>query len=269
MDLQHTHFGQSKLFGQKSLPVATFLVMRIMHLFHLVDPLIHTHQNKASSPSQNMLELLHKVDQSRNNGSVLHLSSSEWNVSSQPPEAEKIDGSAGRLQRTQSSVSQGFGLQLGPPSQLLQTPDLSSSSQNAQDIINPMRASHAGAEMGDKGLLMGPAFPARSLPFPNEETQSEFKNDRNAVPGRRGNGNSLYKMHGNYDPAFISGTPYSRSQLQNNRITGLSGKVDMNQHADSSFTGNASRSGQRGSVETVLPDASDNTETDNLASSGS
>ncbi|KAK4402262.1 hypothetical protein Sango_0966900 [Sesamum angolense] len=158
MDLQHTHFGQSKLFGhvprnsavkekgelqddnnalKKSLPVAAFLVMH--------------------------------VDQSRNNDSVLHLSSSEWNVSSQPPEAEKNDGSAGRLQRTQSSVSQGFGLQLGPPSQCLQTPDLSSSSQNAQDIINPMRASHAGAEMGDKGLLMGPTFPARSLPSPNEE----------------------------------------------------------------------------------------------------
>ncbi|KAK4427736.1 hypothetical protein Salat_1542600 [Sesamum alatum] len=279
MDLQHTHFGQSKLFGQVPRNSTVKEKGELQndnkapeeepsrgsfpgHVCNASVPSGRSFDsytpNKASSPSQNMLELLHKVDQSMNNGSVLHLSSSEWNVSSQPPEAEKIDGSAGRLQRTQSSVSQGFGLQLGPPSQRLQTPDLSSSSQNA----------HAGAEMGDKGLRMGPTIPARSLPFPSEETQIEFKNERNAVPGFRGNGNSLYKMPGNYDPAFISATPYSRSQLQNKQITGLSGKMDMNQHTDSSFTGNASRSGQRGSAETVLPDASDNTETDNLASSG-
>ncbi|XP_011087305.1 uncharacterized protein LOC105168842 isoform X1 [Sesamum indicum] len=289
MDLQHTHFGQSKLFGQVPRNSAVKEKGELQNDNNAPEeepsrgsfsgharnasvpsgrPFDSYTPNKASSPSQNMLELLHKVDQSRNSGSVLHLSSSEWNVSSQPPEAEKIDGPAGRLQRTQSSVSQGFGLQLGPPSQRLQTPDLSSSSQNAQDISNPMRASRAGAEMGGKGLLMGPTFPAQSLPFPNEETQSEFKNDRNAVPGHRGKGNSLYKMPGNYDPAFISGTTYSRSQLQNNQITGLSGKMEMNQHTDSSFTGSAARSGQRGSAQTVLQNASDNTETDNLAASG-
>ncbi|KAL0384898.1 UNVERIFIED_CONTAM: hypothetical protein Sradi_2884100 [Sesamum radiatum] len=171
MDLQHTHFGQSKLFGQ--VP-----------------------RNSAVKEKSKHVGTSSQGGSIKDNGSVLHLSSSEWNVHLSHLKQKKLDG-----------------------------------------------------------------------PWP-PPTYSVFCFSRNAVPGRRGNGNSLYKMPGNYDPAFISGTPYSRSQLQNNRITGLSGKMDMNQHTDSSFTGNASRSWQRGSAETVLPNASDNTETDNLASSG-
>ncbi|KAK1407347.1 hypothetical protein QVD17_38961 [Tagetes erecta] len=72
-----------------------------------------------SSQSQNMLELLHKVDQSRDGGTVRHLNSVERNLSSEIPEQENSDGSFGGHQRSQSSNSQGIGLQLGPPSQRL------------------------------------------------------------------------------------------------------------------------------------------------------
>ncbi|KAI3463905.1 hypothetical protein Pfo_020568 [Paulownia fortunei] len=219
--------------------------------------------NKASPPSQNMLELLHKVDQSRDNGAAMHLSSSECNVSSQLPEADKFGGSAGRVQHSRFSVSQGFGLQLGPPSQRLQIPDLSSPSQNAQGSINSMHTSHAGEEMGEKGLLMVPTSSVQSLPFPNEESQIEFENDRSA-----GNENSLYKAPGNYHPALSSDTPYAKSQLQNKQITRVSGKMATNEHIDSSFSCNTSRSMQRGFAETVLPVASRNIQKDNLASSG-
>lgn len=206
--------------------------------------------------SQNMLELLHKVDQPRDLGSMMHLNSSECNVSSQIPEAEQVDGSA---QPSQSFSSQGFGLQLGPPSQLLQKPDLSSPSRNAQGTISSIHTSHSGTEMGEKGLLTVPTSSGQSLPFSNEESQTEFKRDRSSGPGHPGTNNSLYMVPGNHYPAFSSDTPYARSQLQNKHMTRVSGKVATN---------NTPPSMQRGSAETVLTDASGNLQKDLAASVG-
>lgn len=207
--------------------------------------------------SQNMLELLHKVDQPRDLGSMMHLSSSECNVSSQHPEAEQVDGSA-QPSQSQCFSSQGFGLQLGPPSQLLQNPDLSSPSRNAQGMISSI---HTGAEMGEKGLRKVPTS-SQSLPFSNEESQTEYERDRSSGPGHPGTNNTPYMVPGNY-PAFSSDTPYARSQLQNKQLTRVSGKVATNMHID-----NAPPSMQRGSSETVLSDASGNLQKD-LASSQS
>ncbi|PIN05070.1 hypothetical protein CDL12_22391 [Handroanthus impetiginosus] len=224
VSLQNTHFGQSQLFDQvprnstitdkgelqKDNKVPDQEPSRGSYPGHAPSvsvpfsrPSDSCGPNNASSPSQNMLELLHKVDQSRHHGAVTHLSPSECNVSSQLPDAEKFDGSAGRPQRSQSSVSQGFGLQLGPPSQRLHLSDHSSS--------------------------------------------------------------SLYNTPGNHHPEFSSGNPYGISQLQANQITTLGGKKD--QHINSSLSGNASRSIQGGSAQTVLPDASRDIQKDNLSSS--
>nr|XP_010936315.1 uncharacterized protein LOC105055973 isoform X1 [Elaeis guineensis]XP_010936316.1 uncharacterized protein LOC105055973 isoform X1 [Elaeis guineensis]XP_019710061.1 uncharacterized protein LOC105055973 isoform X1 [Elaeis guineensis]XP_029123669.1 uncharacterized protein LOC105055973 isoform X1 [Elaeis guineensis] len=66
-------------------------------------------QNKGiGHTSQDMLELLHKVDQSRDVKSI---------ATSDITEAAVSDISASRPQLVQSSASQGFGLRLGPPSQ--------------------------------------------------------------------------------------------------------------------------------------------------------
>ncbi|KAK6153455.1 hypothetical protein DH2020_013094 [Rehmannia glutinosa] len=283
--LQNTHFGQSSQVSRYSavtdkgeLPkdikgpdkepsCSSFPGFAPRMSFPFSRPFDSYAPNKASSPSQNMLELLHKVDQSRDDGPVMHLNSSECNVSSQPPEAEISDGSAGHIQHNQSSVSKGFGLQLGPPSQRLHVPDLSSPSQNARGAGNSMHTSHAGAEMGEKGLMV-PTSSVQSLPFPNEGSQNKYENDRSAGPGHPGNAKSLYKVPGNYHPAFGSDPPYARSQLQNKQITGVSSKMAMNEHIDSSFRCNTSQSMQRGSGETVLPDASRNIQKDNLASYG-
>ncbi|KAK6148590.1 hypothetical protein DH2020_019502 [Rehmannia glutinosa] len=48
--------------------------------------------NKTSSSSQNMLDLLHKVDQSRNHGAMMQFSSSECNASSQLPKQKILMG---------------------------------------------------------------------------------------------------------------------------------------------------------------------------------
>ncbi|GER53096.1 dentin sialophospho protein [Striga asiatica] len=176
--------------------------------------------NKASSPSQNMLELLHKVDQSRNDGGAAHLSSSDCNVSSQPPEAEKSDGSAGYTHH--SSSSKGFGLQLGPPSQRVNVPDLSLPSQSARDVANSMHTGHAGGEMRDKMIQ---ASSVQSSPFSNEGSQ--YENHRSAGPGNLGD--ESYKAPGNYQQA--PDTQYARSQLQNSHnlpsYGGIAGASDI------------------------------------------
>ncbi|KAH9619849.1 hypothetical protein KSS87_001573 [Heliosperma pusillum] len=70
--------------------------------------------NQRLSPSQNMLELLHKVDQSKEQKSVSNLGSSlvhYYNKSDTPPDVRVGPG------QSQSSMSHGFNLQLAPPSQ--------------------------------------------------------------------------------------------------------------------------------------------------------
>ncbi|XP_057791905.1 uncharacterized protein LOC131008842 isoform X2 [Salvia miltiorrhiza] len=282
--LQNAHFGQLKLFGQvpRNSAEKGELPKDSKHLdkessggsftgyaagtSNLFSQSFDSSTNKASSPSQNMLELLHKVDQSRDHGSLMHISSSECNVSSQPPEAENSDGSAGHLQRSQSSFSKGFGLQLGPPSQLLQIPDLSSSSQNAQSMVNATHTSLAGIGMGEKSMHMTSSLQSRQ--FPNEKSQMEYENNTSAGPRHSGNDNSVSKGSGNYHSAFTSDTPYARSQLQNKQATRPSTRPAMNHHIDSSFNYSTSHSMERGSTETILPDASGNLQKNSLPSSG-
>ncbi|KAK6123094.1 hypothetical protein DH2020_043155 [Rehmannia glutinosa] len=206
--------------------------------------------------SQNMLDLLHKVDQSRNHGAMMQFSSSECNASSQLPEAENFDG-VGLLQRSQSSVSQGFGLQLGPPSQRMQTPDHSFSYQNGQGTYNSLYSRNDAVEMGDKGPQMVASHSVQSLPSV-EETQVEFQPNKSGNPGHGGNDDSMYKMPGNFTSAFGSGVPYSRSNVQNQQLPRVSGE---------SFNRHSSHTARR-SAEAPLPDASGSFQQDNLASSG-
>ncbi|GFP87439.1 hypothetical protein PHJA_000887600 [Phtheirospermum japonicum] len=207
---------------------------------------------KTSSSSQNMLELFQKVNQSRNHSAMMQFSPSECHASPQPPEAETFDG-VGVLHRSDSSVSQGFGLRLGPPSQRMQIPDPSFSSQNGQGTFNPSYSSNDAVEMGHKGQQMVPMHSVQSMPSA-EETHAEFKLNRSGNPGQRGNDNNLYNTSGNFPSAFSSGSPYSRNNVQNQPITRVSGD---------SFSGHASLSARR-SVETL----SESVQQDNLASSG-
>ncbi|XP_068653792.1 uncharacterized protein [Aristolochia californica] len=70
--------------------------------------------NRTVQTSQNMLELLHKVDQLRKNNAA-HFGSSD--VASDRPETVGSDACASHILGNQSAISQGFGLRLGPPSQ--------------------------------------------------------------------------------------------------------------------------------------------------------
>lgn len=209
-----------------------------------------------------MLELLHKVDQSRNHGAKMQFKSSEYNSSSRQPETEYSDG-FGRLQHSQSPASQGFGLQLGPPSQKWVL-DHSLSSQIDQETFSSSAAAAVG--MVDKGQQMVPSHSVHSLPSA-EEAQVNFGLSRSTTSGHGNNNSSLYKTRESFISAFHSGTPLSRGIVQSQQIARMSGKMPMSQHLDS-FNGNASHPAQRLSSETLLPDASSSFRQDNLTSSG-
>ncbi|XP_020548726.1 uncharacterized protein LOC105157976 isoform X2 [Sesamum indicum] len=283
---QNPHFGQSKIFGQG--PTNSTVKEKSSELQRDIEapdevpsrgnlsghapkvsvlfsrPVDAYTSSNASSSSQNMLELLHKVDQSTSHGAMVLFSSSEGNASPQLPQAEKLDA-VGSLQHNQASVSQGFGLQLGPPSQRLQIPERQLSSQNGHDAFNSLYSSNAAAEMGGKDQQMVATHTGPSLPS-FEETQVEFKINRSAIPDHGGNENSLYKMPGNVNLASSSAIPNSRSNVQNEHITSSTGKMLVNQRIDSN--GYSSYSAQRRLAETLLPDASGCFKQDNLASSG-
>ncbi|KAL8244145.1 hypothetical protein R6Q59_010403 [Mikania micrantha] len=167
--------------------------------------------DKASQPSQsqNMLELLHKVDQSRDGGISRHLNSLEHNLSSEIPEPETSDGSFGGHQRSQSSNSQGIGLQLGPPSQRL--------SMTMQAVKhNSVSQSQPSANSRGKGHAELSPFP----PF-HETSRGEFKNDRMSISGQSESQTTGHKMMTNLSSA-LGGTdiPSVRNQFQNHPPAG-------------------------------------------------
>lgn len=77
---------------------------------------IHSPNNRTIQTSQNMLELLHKLDQSRESNSITNVGPSDHNPS-EMPEATEPNSSVAHVQHNQSSGLQSFGLRLAPPSQ--------------------------------------------------------------------------------------------------------------------------------------------------------
>ncbi|CAI9754573.1 unnamed protein product [Fraxinus pennsylvanica] len=223
--------------------------------------------NKTSS-SQNMLELLHKVDQPVNLGPMMHFNSSEQNSSSKLSETENCDSSVDRLHRNNSSASQGFRLQLGPPSQLMQISEHSPTSQTAQHTNDSPHSSHAAAEIGEKGLLKVTTSSIQSAPFSNEQSKTRFKNEKSGIPCQSESGSTLYKIPGNFSSTLNSGSGHSISPFHHQQMTRASGQMSANQHINSSFDRSASHSTQEGSKETFLLDASCSTSHDNHVSSG-
>ncbi|CAN4115654.1 unnamed protein product [Withania somnifera] len=187
--------------------------------------------NKAAKTSANMLQLLQKVDQSSLCSSI----NSEQKVSSEMPEAENSDGSIGHLQRIQSSASQCFGLQLGPPSQQVSIPNHSLSSQSSHAVGSSL--SLVAGKIGEKsqGQMRLPHL-SQSLP-PAERSLEELANNRSGIPGTVYNEASLYTMPGKFSSAFDSspGFPYLRGPLQNPPVVRATEKLSTNQSINVSF----------------------------------
>ncbi|KAF7123679.1 hypothetical protein RHSIM_Rhsim12G0151500 [Rhododendron simsii] len=172
--------------------------------------------NKATQSSQNMLELLHKVDQ--------------------PQEHANSDGSVGHLWRNQSSTSQGFNLELAPPSQRLPVQNHALVPQGSNQADCSFSSNHTSPERRDKGHARQPSSSeVQPLPSSHGTSQQESKNNFIAFQGQNGNEASHYSTRGNGSSALTSGLPQSRSRLQNQQMMGSSGKLATNQTHDVSF----------------------------------
>ncbi|KAF6171371.1 hypothetical protein GIB67_009512 [Kingdonia uniflora] len=134
--------------------------------------------------SQNMLELLHKVDQPREHTNLKDFGSTVHKSSSVIPEPTASDPSLAHLQQNQSSI-QGFGLRLAPPSQR-QPPNQSFPSQNFQQILNNLNSRNVDSEVGQKG-------PVQSLP--SDMSQREQWDNISKVSRQMGEDASHQRNH--------------------------------------------------------------------------
>ncbi|XP_038894710.1 uncharacterized protein LOC120083170 [Benincasa hispida] len=161
----------------------------------------HDPRHVAFPSSQNMLELLHKVDQPREHTNATH-SPSYRNHSSEMGEAETSDGSVGQTPRNQSSDSQVFGLQLGPP-QRLSMQDAALSSQFSSPMV--MNSTNSTSETGECGHMLPPVA----------SKQRDLRNNLTGPSGHSGNKSPHINAQGNLAATSQSAFPYPRSHLQN------------------------------------------------------
>ncbi|GAA0147044.1 hypothetical protein LIER_06842 [Lithospermum erythrorhizon] len=168
------------------------------------DKLVHLGVNHSSnsqdkdttSSSQNMLDL-HKIDQSRGHGLLMYpRPSGGHNVSSELPETDNCGTSASLLQTNCTSTSQGFGLQLGPPSHSSAPPSQSSMSQGSLQKGKKSHQSQDASGVGERGRSQLPFSPVvQSLPPLSGRTVREFNHNR-SIPPERVNDAFTHKMPG-------------------------------------------------------------------------
>lgn len=179
--------------------------------------------NRTAPSSQNMLELLHKVDQSKEHSHATNFSSTDRNQS-QIREAEISDGSVDHLQQNQSSASQGFGLQLGPPSQRLSIADNAISSQSSSQAS--LSSTRVTSDMGKKGhSWLASTASVQSLHPSHETSHGDSTNHISSASGQISNNASRYNIQGN----FSAGFQYPRSHHQNQQVSGTGGQVTPSQ----------------------------------------
>lgn len=204
--------------------------------------------------SQNMLELLHKVDQPKEHSPATHFSSSDRNQS-EMPEAETSDGSVGHFQQNQTSSSQGFGLQLAPPSQRLSIPDRALCSQSSAHAVSSGSTTGVASEMGRKGhTWLSSSTSVQSVHPSYATSQGDSRSNMSSGSGQIGNKASQYNIQGNYSAGF----PHVRSHLQNQQMSGVGGQATPTQSVKLSFDRFVSQSKQ-------IDDSCERTQTSQLA----
>ncbi|GMI72197.1 hypothetical protein HRI_000889000 [Hibiscus trionum] len=175
--------------------------------------------NKTAPMSQNMLELLPKFDQPREHVTATHLSSSDRNLSSEMPDTETSDGSVGQFQNNRPSTPQGFGLQLGLPSQRFTIPDRAISSQSTPQVVNSLNSVHVSSEVGRKGHAW--LDPKTSVQSPTHGASSgDIRNNVSSVSGQISNMSSPYNIQGNFSTGFASDY-HLKSHLQSQHVTNV------------------------------------------------
>lgn len=163
------------------------------------------------------------------------------------------DGSVVHPQQNQSALSQGFGLQLAPPTQWL--PRVSS-----QGTV--LSTSHFASETGVKGRTW--LGTAQTLPS-QESSHGELRSNSSGSSGHIIEKPSPHRTLGDIPQAFTSGIPFSRILSQNHNMANIGGNVanthDMENKTDKSAEALGSNSSPHhrngGERENVRYDGSD------------
>ncbi|GAB2289704.1 hypothetical protein Dimus_024012 [Dionaea muscipula] len=181
--------------------------------------------DKPMPPSQNMLELLHKVDQPNEQHSAWQVGSSRLSCA---PEAQASDRAV--KWSKQSPASQTFGLQLAPPSQGLPVPNFMVGGESALQNLNSSSLSNtASCVEEDKGnVWLSPRGCAQSLPTFRETPQEGCQSHKYGVSGQDVAEPVQSSIQGNFSsPALGSGCV--RSHVQNRDITDAGRKMTNDQ----------------------------------------
>ncbi|XP_044467673.1 uncharacterized protein LOC123197430 [Mangifera indica] len=167
-------------------------------------------QARLNHESQNMLELLNKVDQSREDGTTAHFGSADSNTMNRVPETE-VQTSCAQLYNL-SSTSQGFGLRLGPPQRLPNSSHLLSAHGSPQ-AISYQNSRQANSELKEKSQTWV-ASPSSFQTFPPTHDLSPRGHweDKASTAGQSGT-SSYLNMQGNSNTAYAP-SPYMRNQPQ-------------------------------------------------------
>ncbi|ESW10249.1 hypothetical protein PHAVU_009G193100 [Phaseolus vulgaris] len=147
-------------------------------------------------------------------------------ISPRGPETESSDGSVAHHQQNQSLLSQGFGLQLAPPTQRLPVVPSHSS------IENEHTAAHV-SETRDKDqtwLGTNQTFTSR------DPSHGELRSNISSTEGHIFDKASQYDVLGSIPQAFTSGFPFSRLHSQNQSLANFGGQVANTQSSSVTFT---------------------------------
>ncbi|XP_038695320.1 uncharacterized protein LOC119992611 isoform X3 [Tripterygium wilfordii] len=163
--------------------------------------------------SQNMLELLHKVDQSREDSSLANSGSSDYIPSSQGPRADTSNASSSQLY-TQSSSPQGFGLRLASPSPRPLNSNLILSPQSSWKAAGNLNSEQVSSEFGVKSpTWLSPQSAVQTLPTSHKLHQEAHYESRFGSPGHTGN-SSILNMQGGSNASVTPSPPNFKNQLQ-------------------------------------------------------
>lgn len=173
---------------------------------------VGTPTNNNAQSSQKMLELLHKVDLSREHGVASRFSSSDRNEAN---ESETSDGSISHLQQSQSPASQSFGLQLAPPSQRLKNSDRALDSQSSSPALTAQGAFLYSREMGLSSLASTSLIQSASF---RGTPQGEYRSNVPGTLGQISSRASPSNIEGNFGVPINQRLPFSRSHLQDQYV---------------------------------------------------
>ncbi|KAG8662373.1 hypothetical protein MANES_01G095500v8 [Manihot esculenta] len=176
--------------------------------------------NVSVQTSEHMLELLHKVDQSKDDSSTKQFGSTDGNPLTALHGADSHDRSVSQLY-TQSSDSQGFGLRLAPPSQRLANSNSFPFPPGLPQTINNLNHRQVNPELGERNLSCLTPSSFQSSPASHELAQRAHWENKSDTMGPK-SFSPYVNMLGNPASSFASNHPQTGNQLQMHPFSNIS-----------------------------------------------